>query len=111
MSNTNCTCKQEIEKALIKHFEKSCGLFEYLPAILKTEEICKISVQKLGYLLKHVPKEYITEELCMIACKQDGYAIQFVPNQFKTEAVIQTALRSVAFSREQGFLELYLPKK
>jgi hypothetical protein len=44
----------------------------------QTEEICKLAVQKDGYLLRFVKPKLMTEEICKLAVQQNSEALKFV---------------------------------
>ncbi len=47
---------------------------------LKTEELCKIAINRTCHALQYVPNKLKTEELCKFAVNRDGYALRYQIN-------------------------------
>ena len=54
---------------------------------LRTDEICKLSVQQNGLSLQYVKEQ--TSEICKLAVQQNGYALQYVKEEFKTQELLK----------------------
>jgi hypothetical protein len=66
----------------------------YIPEQLRTEELCKLSVQKNGWTLRFVPEKYKTPELCETAIKQNGSVLMDVPDELRTKELCLTAIQN-----------------
>ena len=58
--------------------------FKNLDLLFKTEEMCKLVVQKNGLMLQHIRKDLLTEEICKLAVQQNERALLYVIKRFKT---------------------------
>ena len=65
---------------------------EYVPELLRTEEICLVAVGGDGLALRYVPKSLRTEVICLAAVEGSGWALQYVPEPLRTEAIYLAAV-------------------
>ena len=63
---------------------------KYIKNQYKTEDICKLAVEKNGNALKYVIDQ--TKELCALAVQQDPYALEYVNEQFQSEELCISAV-------------------
>ena len=72
----------------------------------KTEDLCKIAVQQVGYLLKFIPEDKKTDEICKIAVQQDGPVLVYVPENKKTDEICKIAVQQ----DQTGYTLQFVPK-
>jgi hypothetical protein len=65
---------------------------EYVPHLMKTEELCRIAFENSTYSLPSIPEHMKTYEMCLIAVQYYEDALLCVPEKFQTDAVISIAL-------------------
>ncbi|MEK7070219.1 MAG: DUF4116 domain-containing protein, partial [Patescibacteria group bacterium] len=74
----------------VECIEKNFKFLELL--VVKTQELCRLAVEKSGYALNLVPQEMKTPELCRLAVEKDGYALKYVPQEMKTPELCRLAV-------------------
>jgi hypothetical protein len=72
--------------------------------IEQTNEICKLAVQQYGYALRYVKPELITEEICKLAVKENGLSLCYVKKELMNEEICKLAVN-------QNGLALHYVKK
>ena len=61
------------------------GALQFVPKVLKTEEMCRAAVMANGSNIAYVTKP--SEGLCAIACTKSGLAYDLIPARLRTELV------------------------
>ena len=76
------------------------GYLRIVPQWLRSFEICEIAVRKSGITLEYVPVDLRTEELCRIAVAQNGRALRYVPEMLRTDEICSIAVAQYGLALE-----------
>jgi len=68
-------------------------ILKYVPKGFKSQ-VCKIAVQKDGWLLRFVPNALKTTAVCLVAVENNGSALRFVPEKLRTIEVCLAAVKN-----------------
>ena len=73
---------------------------QYVPAALRTPEVCIAAVKKDGMALRYVPEALKTSEICMEAVQQDGLMLARVPAPLRTPELCLAAVMLAGMALE-----------
>ncbi|MDR2584134.1 MAG: DUF4116 domain-containing protein [Fibromonadaceae bacterium] len=74
-----------------------CSNLKYVPKALRNQEVCLAAANSpandLEDILKYVPKGF-KSQVCKIAVQKDGWLLRFVPNALKTPEICLAAVKN-----------------
>lgn len=77
-----------------KTVKRNPAILQFVPDTLRTKEMCREAVEQNGILLQFVPIHLRTAEMCLKAVKTYGLALQSVPDSLKTEEMCREAVKN-----------------